>query len=101
MKKHFITFLFFIYSILGVSQFIDDFSSRVLTNIAICTDNLEHFEGEVAFKRCLKITITNISYLYILSQAKKTVSWGLETNMGSSPSNSNYAKAYLTGGFSR
>jgi len=101
MKKHFITFLFFVYSILGFSKFTDDFSRGDLTNIPIYTDNIELFEVGIAFKRSLNNTIANTSYLYIPPQAKITESWYLKIKMGSNPSNSNYAKAYLSDRSSR
>ena len=65
MKKHFITFLFFVYSILGFSRFSDDFPDRAFTNISILLDDVGNFEVDTVFKLYLNETIANTSYFSV------------------------------------
>ena len=96
MKKHFLTFLFFAYSILGFSQFTDDFSDGNFTNSPIWIGNAGNFEVDTAFKLHLNDTITNTSYLSTASQAIINGSWEFEIKLEFEPSSLNYAKVYLT-----
>ena len=96
MKKHFLTFLFFAYSVLGFSQFSDDFSDGNFTNNPIWVGAAGNFEVDTAFKLHLNDTITNISYLSTTSQAIINGSWEFEIKLEFDPSTSNYAKVYLT-----
>ena len=95
MKKHFLTFLFFAYSVLGFSQFSDDFSDGNFTNNPIWVGAAGNFEVDTAFKLHLNDTITNISYLSTTSQAIINGSWEFEIKLEFDPSTSNYAKVYL------
>ena len=95
MKKHFLTFLFFAYSVLGFSQFADDFSDGNFTNNPIWVGAAGNFEVDTAFKLHLNDTITNISYLSTTSQAIINGSWEFEIKLEFDPSTSNYAKVYL------
>ncbi len=96
MKKHFLTFLFFAYSVLGFSQFADDFSDGNFTNNPIWVGAAGNFEVDTAFKLHLNDTITNISYLSTTSQAIINGSWEFEIKLEFEPSSLNYAKVYLT-----
>jgi hypothetical protein len=96
MKKNFITFLFFLYSILGFSQFTDDFSDGDFVNNPIWMGNIGNFEVDTAFKLHLNDTIANTSYLSTSSHAIIKGSWEFEIKMQFDPSTSNYAKVYLT-----
>ena len=96
MKKHFIIFLFLVYSITGFSQFADDFSDGNFTNNPIWLGNIENFEVDTSFKLRLNDSITNTSYLSTSSQAIINGSWEFEIKLDFDPSTSNYAKVYLT-----
>ena len=96
MKKLFLIFLFFIYSILGFSQFIDNFSDGDFTNNPSWTGSLNNFEIDTAFRLHLNDTISNTSYLSTLSNSILNGIWEFDVKLDFEPSTSNYAKVYLT-----
>ena len=96
MKKHFVIFLFFAYSVLGFSQFTDHFSDGDFINNPIWLGDIGNFEVDTGFKLHLNDSITNTSYLSTSSQAIVNGSWEFEIKLEFDPSTSNYAKVYLT-----
>jgi gliding motility-associated-like protein len=95
MRKHFLTFIFLVQSLVGFSQFTDDFSDGNFTNNPSWLGNIGSFEVDSSFKLHLNDSIANTSYLTIQSQAIINASWEFEIKLEFDPSTSNYAKVYL------
>ena len=95
MRKHLLTFIFLVQSLIGFSQFSDEFSDGNLTNNPTWLGNIGSFEVDTTFKLHLNDSIANTSYLTIQSQAIINASWEFEIKLEFDPSTSNYAKVYL------
>ncbi|MBC8266975.1 MAG: lamin tail domain-containing protein [Flavobacteriales bacterium] len=95
MRKHLLTFIFLAQSLMGFSQFTDNFSDGDFTNNPVWSGDVGNFEVDTAFKLHLNDTIANTSYLSTPSQAIINGIWEFEVKMAFSPSTSNFAKVYL------
>ena len=95
MRKHLLTFILLAQSLVGFSQFADDFSDGDFTNSPSWLGNIGNFEVDTNFKLHLNDSITNISFLTTESKAIINGMWEFNVKMGFSPSSSNYSKVYL------
>jgi len=96
MKTRLLTFMFFAQSLVGFSQFSDDFYDGDFTNNPTWIGDAGNFEVDTTYKLHLNDSVTNTSYLSTASQAIINGSWEFEIKMDFSPSTSNYARVYLT-----
>ena len=69
MRKHLLTFIFLAQSLVGFSQFTDNFSDGDFTNNPNWVGNIDNFEVDTSFKLHLNDSVTNTSYLSTPSQA--------------------------------
>ena len=95
MRKQLFTFIVSIQSIVGFSQFTDDFSDGDFTNNPVWSGSMGSFEVDAAFQLHLNDTVANVSYLATESNAIENGSWEFDVQMDFSPSTSNYSKIYL------
>ncbi|MGY8988569.1 MAG: lamin tail domain-containing protein, partial [Flavobacteriales bacterium] len=96
MKKLLLAFIFFTQSLVGFSQFLDDFSDGDFTNNPTWIGDVSNFEVDATYKLHLNDSVTNTSYLSVASQAIINGSWKFDVWFDFPPSTSNYAKVYLT-----
>jgi len=96
MKKILFTFIFLVQSLIGFSQFTDDFSDGDFTNNPKWIGDVGRFEIDTNFELHLNDSITNTSFLSTTSQAIISGVWEFEVNMEFDPSGSNYSKVFLT-----
>jgi hypothetical protein len=95
MRKQLFTFILSIQSIVGFSQFTDDFSDGDFTNNPVWSGGIGSFEVDAAFQLHLNDTVANVSYLATESNAIENGSWEFDVQMDFSPSTSNFSKIYL------
>ena len=82
-------------SLIGLSQFSDEFSDGDFTTNPAWFGNIASFEVDTILKLHLNDSIANTSYLTTQSQAIINASWEFEIKLDFDPSTSNYAKVYL------
>ena len=95
MRKLLFTFIVLIQSIVGFSQFTDNFSDGDFTNNPAWIGDIGNFEVDTAFQLHLNDTVANVSFLSTESNAIENGSWEFEVKMDFSPSTSNFSKIYL------
>ena len=95
MRKHLLTFIFLAQSLVGFSQFTDDFSDGDFTNNPNWIGDLGNFEVDTAFKLHLNDTVANTSHLSTQSNAIINGVWEFDVTLDFAPSTANYAKVYL------
>ncbi len=96
MKKLFFTFLFLAQSLVGYSQFTDDFNDGDFTNNPAWNGDSTKFEVDsMNFLHHKTDTISGESYLYTESNVAINAVWEFDVELLFDPSPSNYAKVYL------
>ena len=95
MRKHLLTFMFLAQSLVGLSQFSDNFSDGDFTNNATWNGDIGVFEVDTNYNLHLNDSIANTSYLVTQSQAIITGEWIFNVKLDFSPSSGNYAKVYM------
>ncbi|SVD77626.1 uncharacterized protein METZ01_LOCUS430480, partial [marine metagenome] len=96
MRKHLLTFMFLAQSLVGFSQFTDDFSDGDFTTNPVWIGDVGNFEVDsLNFLHHKTDTISGESYLVTECKVVVNAVWEFNVKLLFDPSASNYSKIYL------